>query len=343
MRELLAQATDAVQPTSTSDPIHVDLSGVGAALGQWFVDNVTVVGAAIWAPMSGWLLSGIKESAEATWSSVFVAIPEMLYSLPPALTYNLQAYRDLVLDPMLMALTGATLALVLLGIRTMLGAMVGTDHVATHVVGRLIPASVACMGYQTLVVWTITRVGEIGGAVGPQLAASLFRFPAIPNMALTIPYVLLWLYLLWKGWRLLQRLAYGVFRFVLALIFGPVALLLWAIPQTEWVTRLWLHEFIGWGSSPILVAVVLAIAVPLAVGQSGFLGAVLFGSAGLSAAHDVVGLLGGIQRGGGSGSGLLGFLAGHGTRLAASAATGGAGAAIAANEVTTLAEQYGYD
>jgi hypothetical protein len=36
------------------------------------------------------------------------------------------------------ALGGATLALVLLGLRTLLGSMVGHDHIITHVSRRLI-------------------------------------------------------------------------------------------------------------------------------------------------------------------------------------------------------------
>jgi len=45
------------------------------------------------------------------------------------------------MDPIAVAVGGATLALVLLGLRTLFGAMVGHDHVITHISGRLIPAT----------------------------------------------------------------------------------------------------------------------------------------------------------------------------------------------------------
>lgn len=83
---------------------------------------------------------------------------------------------------------------------------------------------------------------------------------------------------------------YSLFRFLPALVFGPVAIILWAIPQTEWVIWFWLGELVGWGTMPLLVTVCLALALPLAAGRSGFLAAAAFGVAGLMAAHDVAGL-----------------------------------------------------
>jgi hypothetical protein len=65
----------------------------------------------------------------------------ILTQLPADLTYNLGPYRTIATDPVPLAVGGATLALVLLGLRTILGSMVGRDHVVTHVTGRLIPAA----------------------------------------------------------------------------------------------------------------------------------------------------------------------------------------------------------
>src|SRR5207244_1444515 len=97
---------------------------------------------------------------------------------------------------------------------------------------------------------------------------------------------------MWCGLRLLLRVTYSLVRFVVALVFGPAALILWAIPHTEWVTWFWLRELIGWGTTPLLVAVCLSVALPMATGRSGFLAAAGFGIAGLMAAYDLVGLLG---------------------------------------------------
>ena len=67
------------------------------------------------------------------------------------MTTNLPAYRAIAADPVPLAVGGATLALVLLGLRTLLGSMVGRDHVVTHVTGRLIPAVAMTLGYPVLV------------------------------------------------------------------------------------------------------------------------------------------------------------------------------------------------
>ena len=83
---------------------------------------------------------------------------------------------------------------------------------------------------------------------------------------LTLPYLLLWLLFIYFGVRMLMRLAYALFRLLVALVFGPVALILWAIPQTEWVTGFWLRELVAWSTTPLLVTACLAMAIPLAAG-----------------------------------------------------------------------------
>src|SRR5262249_28327648 len=109
---------------------------------------------------------------------------------------------------------------------------------------------------------------------------------------------LLWLLLIWYAVRLLIRLAYSLFRLLGALLFGPAALILWAIPQTEWVTGFWVRELIGWATTPLLVTACLALAIPLANGRDGFLAAAVFGIAGLQAAYDLVGVLSSSYSGG---------------------------------------------
>jgi hypothetical protein len=82
-------------------------------------------------------------------------------------------------------------------------------------------------------------------------------------------------------------------------VFGPVALILYAIPQCEWVTWFWLREVVGWATTPLLVTACLAMAIPLASGRAGFLAAAAFGIAGFQAAYDLVGLFSYARGGGG--------------------------------------------
>jgi hypothetical protein len=345
-------------PSAPNFDVHIDLSGLANLIWQAFIDHAGELGtvvwqgvrdhlpeiaAAIWMPLSTWLAAGIRGSAEATWNGVFGAMPQLWTSLPADLTLNLPAYRAIAADPVPLALGGATLAIVLLGLRTLFGAMVGRDHVITHVSGRLIPAVFLVLAYPVLVARGLELVNQAAASVAARSVSGMLAFPSNPaNQALVLPYVVLWLLLIWFALRLFLRLAYSLFRFLVALVFGPVALILWAIPQTEWVTWFWLRELVGWGTTPLLVVVALALAVPLATGQSGFLAATALGIAGLMAAYDLVGLLSTAQRGGGGGLASTVAYA----RMAASAASGGgagvAAAAIPANRVTTTAEQYGY-
>jgi len=178
-------------------------------------------------------------------------------------------------------------------------------------------------------------------AIGDALA-----FPQAES-ALLLPYALLWLLLIVYGVRLIVRVAYSLFRFLVALVFGPVAIILWAIPQTEWVTWFWLRELLAWATTPMLVTACLALAIPLANGRSGFLLAAAFGIAGMMAAYDLVGLLG-MTQGGGRVPSPFGLI-----RMAAGAASGGgvsAGAqaaamhSYAATERAAATERYfGFD
>jgi len=334
------------QPAPPSAPnidIHIDLSGLANLIWETFIDHVSELGTAIWAPLSTWLEAGLRGSAEATWNGVFGAMPQLWTSLPADLTVNLPAYRAIAADPLPLALGGAMLAIVLLGLRTMFGALVGRDHLVTHVVGRLIPAVFLTLAYPVLVARGLALVNQAAATVGARSVAGMLVFPSNPaNQALVLPYAVLWLLLVWFALRLFVRLGYSLFRFVVALVFGPVALILWAIPQTEWITWFWLRELVGWGLTPLMLVVAMAIAVPLVAGQSGFLAAGVLGIAGLQAAHDLVGLLG---HGRGGGGGGMGNAAGY-ARMASSAASGGgagvAAAAIPANRMTTTADSYGY-
>jgi hypothetical protein len=229
---------------------------------------------------------------------------------------------------------------VLPGLRTLFGSIVGRDHVLTHVTGRVIPAVLLALAYPVLVVRAVGVLNAAAGAVGTQAAvATLVEFPQVGALGTDLPLLLLWVLLIWYGVRLLLRITYSLVRFVVALVFGPVALILWAIPQTEWVTWFWLRELVGWGTTPLLVTVALSIAVPLAVGRSGFLAAAAFGIAGLMAAYDLVGVLSLAH--GGRGASPIGYI-----RMAASAATGGGAGAAAASvhaiRSQVLADTYGF-
>src|SRR5919199_2966748 len=176
------------QPPPTPAPaqpphvdVHLDLSGLASLIWQAFIDLLGELGAAIWAglkdhlgeiaqtlwtPLSAWLVDGLRESAQATWNGIFGAVPLLLSQLPAELTYNLPAYRAIATDPLPVAIGGATLALVLLGLRPLFGAMVGRDHVITHVTGRLIPAVALTMAYPVLIGQGLALLNSAASGLG---------------------------------------------------------------------------------------------------------------------------------------------------------------------------------
>lgn len=332
------------EPLAQINPpdVGLDLSGLADAIWHSFLKQLPDIGQAIWTPFTEWLTNGIQQSSVAIWDTSFVAMSTLLFQMPTALTTNLPAYQAIAANPVLIAVGGSTLAVVMLGLRTILGAIVGRDHVLTHITGRLIPATACAASYTFIVGWALGQINTLALAIGETALGNMMRFPGAPPNPFLLPvYLLLWILLLWYGVKLLVRVAYGLLRFVVALLFGPAAIILWAIPQTEWVTSFWLREFIGWGLTPVFVATALAIAIPLALGQVGFIGAALFAIAGFKAAYDLVGLFAMSKGSGGGGLGASPFAL---ARLAAVAATGGgaAAAAIPPNRVTTVADQYGY-
>jgi len=334
------QPTPEPPPAAPNIDIHIDLSGLANLIWETFVEHITELGTAVWTPLWHTVNDGLRRGAQAVWDGVWSSSANIVTQLPPDLTYNFGPYRAIATDPVPLALGGATLAIVLLGLRTMFGAMVGRDHVITHVSGRLIPAVFLTLAYPVLVVQGFQMLNAAATALGSAQIGSLLITPS-PNPGLEVVYAALWVVLIFYGLRLLVRLAYSLFRLLVALLFGPVAIILWAIPQTEWVTWFWLRELLGWATTPLLVTACLALAIPIASGRSGVFAAVVFSIAGLMAAYDLVGLLSMAHRGGGGGMSPIGY-----ARMAAGMATGGgagvAAASIPANRMTTLADQYGY-
>jgi hypothetical protein len=312
------------------------LGDVGAAVWQGIRDHIGEIGLAIWVPLQ----QTLQQSARAVWDGVWGSSANFVTQLPADLTYNFGPYRAIAADPLALAVGGATLALVLLGLRTLLGAMVGRDSVITHVTGRLIPAVLMTLAYPVLIVTGVGLLNSAATGLGQVPIGDALAAPNTSNPGLLIPFAVLWLLLIYYAIRLLIRLAYSLFRLLVTLVFGPVALILWAIPQTEWVTWFWLRELLAWATTPLLVTACLAMAIPLAGGRGGFLAAAAFGIAGLQAAYDLAGVLG-LAHGRGGNLSPVGYI-----RTAVGAASGGgagvAAASIPANRVTTLADMYGY-
>src|SRR5439155_21434775 len=131
------------------------------------------------------------------WAAGWGSGANILTQLPADLTTNFGPYRAIAADPLPLAVGGATLALVLLGLRTIIGSMVGRDHVITHVTGRLIPAVFLTLAYPFLVVRGIGLLNAAATSLGSVAIGEALATPSPGSAALAIPYTLLWLFPIW--------------------------------------------------------------------------------------------------------------------------------------------------
>src|SRR5205085_4460926 len=131
------------------------------------------IGNAILVPLE----DALHHAAAAIWDAAWSSSANIVTQLPPDLTYNFGPYRAVASDPLPLAVGGAALALVLLGLRTLLGSMVGRDHVITHVTGRLIPAVLLTLAYPALIVRGIGLLNAAASGLGQTSIGDTLAMP----------------------------------------------------------------------------------------------------------------------------------------------------------------------
>src|SRR5579859_5058072 len=157
----------AQQPPPASAPpvdVHIDLSGIAELIWRWFMDHIDELGTAILVPLE----NALRVAAQAVWDAVWHSSANILTQIPPDLSYNFGPYRAIATNPVPIAMGGATLALVLLGLRTIASTVVGRDHLATHLLTRLIPAVFLTLAYPVLVARGIGLVNTVAEALGSE-------------------------------------------------------------------------------------------------------------------------------------------------------------------------------
>src|SRR5713226_2628215 len=197
---------DPPPPPAQPGPINIqiDLSGLANLIWQSFIDHIGDVGTAVWTGIRDHLgeignailvplEAALHNAAGAIWDAAWQSSANIVTQLPPDLTYNFGPYRAVASDPIPLAVGGATLALVLLGLRTLLGSMVGRDHVITHMTGRLIPSVFLVLAYPFLVARGVQLLNAAAGAIGTRAAVStLIEYPEVSAMAADPAMMVLW-------------------------------------------------------------------------------------------------------------------------------------------------------
>jgi hypothetical protein len=317
------------------------------AIWNSLIGHVGDVGGAIWSGLSQWIYSLLRGLLLGIWHATLLPIPhDVTDQFGPVLA--------MMPAPGAIAAAGVTLALALMGLRTVLRAVPFGHHAAADfLLGRLI----AWGALLALLPWVIGTAIDIeqqlAGAVGVGALRGIDEL--LPAVAAPNPIALVLMLVL--GLRLMVKLASNVVHVAIAIVWSPVAAFLGLIPETSHIGSMWLHEFFGRLAGAVLASIAVFLGLSIALLNGGDFA--IFGATGaFVAAYDLVdwlaktpgsspaGVVGGMARtaalasGALSGWGSAAALPASQSQSAAVAASGGSPALPAARG---LAPYYSFD
>jgi hypothetical protein len=163
---LLAQAADATPaPTSASTPaptFHVDLSGLASLMWSELTSHLGDIGTAAWTDLTQWGYSLLRSMFLGIWNATLIPIPHDV-------TDQFGPVKTVLDSSLVIAAAGVVLAVVLLGVRTLVRGITGRGGVLDELVGRIMVYA-CCL---SLLPWpaALARRGgghrqPVGGAAG---------------------------------------------------------------------------------------------------------------------------------------------------------------------------------
>jgi hypothetical protein len=315
------------EPPAAGPPhFDIDLSGLSNGIWSALMAHMNELGTAAWTSLSQWLYSLLRGMFLGIWNATLLPIPHNVTDqfAPVQAIFNASGP---------IAAAGLVLAVVLLGVRTLVRGITGQGGVLDELMGRLMVYSCAL----SLLPWIIGHGIDLEQAIARSVAVDSLD-AMLPQTTVANPIALVLLIIF--GLRLWLKVAANVVHVAVAVAWSPVALACGLIPEGAWVASLWVREFVGRLAGAVLATVASGIGLALALGQGGDFA--IFGVAGaFLAAADLVDWL---ARTPGSGmGGLLGLGMRAGVGLMGGGGGAAAAAAIPANQLTTAAEMYGYD
>lgn len=256
-----------------------------------------------------------------------------------AMTWGFGPIHDQVLSVQNGARAVLLFALVLLGLKAMLGGIVAqhTNMLGEFVNGVLM-AVILVAAFPLVIPLVIGLTNQAATAVG---TADLSAYLSSPTSATNpIVQLILFVILLFFAIRLLMKSAWRIGFLAVLLPIGMAACALYAIPQTRWILGWWARLWGGMLIAQIPSVMALTIGAQLFAHGSG-LGAFVYSIAFLQLATDLYSLIPFGHTGGGGGP-PWGGVAGLARPLVGAAMGPAAAAAIPANQLTTMADRYGY-
>jgi hypothetical protein len=253
-----------------------------------------------------------------------------------AMTWNFGPIHDQVVSVESAARAVLLFAVILLGLKSMLGGLV---HSHSDVLGEFVNGVLASVilvaAFPIVIPEVIGLVNQAATAVG---TADIGKYvsPGITDNALV--QAVLFIILLFFAVRLLIKAAWRIGFLAVLLPVGIAACALYAIPQLRWLLGWWARVWGGMLIAQVPSVMALSIGVQLAAHGSG-LGAFVFSIAFLQLATDLYSLIpfGMVSGGGGPPWGGLPWQAAR-----AASGIGAAPAAVPAIRPQLLADTYGY-
>src|SRR5579859_8159085 len=323
------------------------LGDLGNAIWTDLRPNLGAIGSAIWSDLGQWMYSLLRGLFLTIWNATLLPIPR-------ATTYDFGPVQAMLPSTGAVAAAGITMALALMGLRTVLQAVpFGHTALSAYLLGRFM----VWVCVLSMLPWLISQSID----VEQQLARSVAIGDIVgilPEQAAPNPLAVFLMIVL--GLRLWLKLASNVVHVAVAIVWSPVAAVCGLIPETSHIASVWAHEFFGRLAGAVLATIATGVGLGLALTNAGGSNAdfAIFGVAGaFVAAHDLVdwlartpgssvgGVLGGMARTGAAVVGLAPVF-GAGTALGAAAAGGGqmaASSAPALPAASALATYYSFD
>ncbi|MBV9322870.1 MAG: hypothetical protein JO352_03660 [Chloroflexi bacterium] len=293
------------------------LGELGTAIWTNLAPQLPTIGNAIWTDLGQWMYGLMRGLLLTLWNATLLPIPHTT-------TDEFGPVQAMLPGTGALAAAGITLALALLGVRTILHGTTGHSLLADYLLGRFI----VWVAVLSMLPWMISHaidaeqslarsvaIGDLGGILPEEVA---------PNpLAMFLMIVM--------GLRLWLKLASNVVHVAVAIVWSPVAAVCGLIPETQHIASLWLHEFFGRLAGAVLATIATGVGLALALTNAGGHNGdfAIFGAAGaFVAAYDLVDWL--AKTPGSSVGGVLGGMARTGAALAAFAPVFGNGAALGA-------------
>jgi hypothetical protein len=249
----------------------------------------------------GLVLSALGKSANDTLHGAFDGLwasgLNVVGRTDPAMTWGFGPVADQVASVQAAARAVLLFALVLVGLRAMLGGLVSRHaDVLGELVDGVLVSVVMVAAFPLLIPEVIGLCNTAAAAVGK---ADLSRYVAAGADAGPVLSAVLFVVLLFFALRLLIRAVWRVMFLAVLLPVGLVACAVYAVPSLRWLLGWWARVWGGMLLAQIPSVMALSIGVQLFAFGGGGLGAFVYSIAALQLATDVYHL---IPFGGGGGS-----------------------------------------